>query len=64
MFQNPVNRKQVTKERNVTSEEKRLAHNARIRKWVAENPEKRAAINKRYYDNNRDYVLWAMKHKG
>jgi hypothetical protein len=43
---------------------KRLAHNARIREWVAANPEKRAAINRRYYDANRDYVLWAQKHKG
>ena len=45
-------------------EEKRLARNKRIREWVKKNPEKRAAINKRYYDNNRDYVLWASKHKG
>lgn len=48
----------------MTPDAKRAAHNARIREWVAANPEKRAAINRRYYAANRDYVLWAQKHKG
>lgn len=47
----------------MASEAKRAAHNARIRKWVAANPEKRSEINRRYYAANRDYVLWAQKHK-
>lgn len=41
---------------------KRLAHNARIREWVRKNPEKRAAINKRYYESARDVILWKMKN--
>ena len=48
----------------MNSEQRRKAHNKRIRDWVAANPEKRSVINKRYYQANRDYILWAQKYKG
>ena len=48
----------------MTREQKRLAHNARVRAWVAANPDKRSAINKRYYAKNRDNILLAQQCKG
>ena len=47
----------------MTNEQKRLAHNKRIRDWVAINPEKRSAINRKYYQANKEYIMWARNNK-
>lgn len=47
----------MTKPQKRTLEEQRLYNNARQRAWVKANPEKRQAIRKKWYDQNRGTAL-------